>query len=61
MKAKTYRVTSELSKAACEKMIEYITEKQEAVTEAQIINASIDKGIKDLTHEDIGKFIEGQK
>lgn len=58
MKAKTYRVDAALAKAACEKMIDYIAENREAVTEAQIINASIEKGIKDLTHEEITEFLK---
>ena len=60
MKAKTYRVDAALAKAACEKMIDYLAENREAVTEAQIINASIEKGIKDLTHEEITEFLKGK-
>lgn len=57
MKAKTYRVEAELAKAACERMIEFITEEQEPVTEAQIINASIKKGLLQLTNEEIKEYI----
>lgn len=60
MKAKTYRVDAALAKTACEKMIDYIAENREPVTEAQIINASIEKGIKDLTHEEIAEFLKGK-
>ncbi len=56
-KAKTYRVEAELAKAACERMIEFITEEQEPVTEAQIINASIKKGLLQLTNEEIKEYI----
>lgn len=56
-KAKTYRVEAELAKAACERMIEFITEEQEPVTEAQIINTSIKKGLLELTNEEIKEYI----
>lgn len=56
-KAKTYRVEAELAKAACERMIEFITEEQEPVTEAQIINTSIKKGLMQLTNEEIKEYI----
>lgn len=57
MKAKTYRVEAELAKAACERMIEFITEEQEPVTEAQIVNISIKKGLLELTNEEIKEYI----
>lgn len=57
MKAKTYRVEAELAKAACERMIEFITEEQEPVTEAQIVNISIKKGLLQLTNEEIKEYI----
>ena len=57
MKAKTYRVEAELAKAASDRMIEFITEEQEPVTEAQIINASIKKGLMQLTNEEIKEYI----
>lgn len=56
-KAKTYRIEAELAKAACERMIEFITEEQEPVTEAQIINTSIKKGLLQLTNEEIKEYI----
>ena len=57
-KAKTYRVDAELATAACERMIEFITEEQEPVTEAQIINASIKKGLPSLSNEEIKEYIK---
>lgn len=57
-KAKTYRVAPDLAKQASEKMIRYITENKVAVTEAQIINASIKKGLEDLTDAEIQEFIK---
>lgn len=60
MTAKTYRVEAELAKNACEKMIEYIAEHREVVTEAQVINASIKKGLESLTDEDIRKYIDSK-
>lgn len=57
-KPKTYRVDADLATAACEKMIEFITEEQEPVTEAQIINASIKKGLLELTNEEIKEYIQ---
>lgn len=54
---KTYRVNQELAELAAEKMIKYITEEQQVITEAQIINACIEKGLEDLTHEELKKFI----
>lgn len=57
MKAKTYRIEAELAQAACEKMIAYITKNQEPVTEAQIVNASVKKGLKTLTDEEIKEYL----
>lgn len=60
MTAKTYRVEAELAKEACGKMIEYIAENREVVTEAQVINASIKKGLESLTDEDIRKYVDSK-
>lgn len=60
MKPKTYRVDAELAKLACEKMIEYITDNQEPVTEAQIVNASISKGLQALTDKEIKEYLESK-
>lgn len=53
MKAKTYRVRAELADIAAQKMINYITEKQEAISEAEIINIAIKRGLENLTVKDI--------
>ncbi len=53
---KTYRVNKELSELAKKKMIEYITEEQEPITEAEIINAAIDKGIRELKNKEIRDY-----
>lgn len=58
MKAKTYRVEAELAEAACNKMIKYITDNQEPVTEAQIINACIYKGLDTLTDKEIKEYLK---
>ncbi len=57
-KPKTYRVDGELAALTCERMINFITEEQQPVTEAQIINASIKKGLELLTNEDIKEYIK---
>lgn len=57
-KAKTYRVDAELATEACERMIKFITEEQIPVTEAQIINASIRKGLPSLNNEEIKEYIK---
>lgn len=61
MKPKTYRIDGELAKSAADKAVEYITENQTLVTEAQIINVSIKKGLECLTHEEITEFIKSTK
>lgn len=58
MPPKTYRVNQELANAASKRMIEYITNTQSAVTEAQVINASIKLGLQNLTDEQIADLIK---
>jgi len=58
MPPKTYRVNEELAKAASKRMIQYITNTQKAVTEAQVINTSIKLGLKDLSDEEISELIK---
>ena len=57
-KAKTYRVDAGLAKEACERMLKFITDEQTPVTEAQIINASIKKGLPSLSNEEIKDYIK---
>lgn len=58
MKSKTYRVDGEIVKGVSDKAVEYIVENKALVTEAQIINVSIKKGLECLTHEEITEFID---
>ena len=57
MGTKTYRIEKELSEIACDKAIEYIGKNKEMITESQVINASIKKGLEVITEEDIKKYI----
>lgn len=61
MKPKTYRIDGELAKSAADKAVEYITENQTLVSEAQIINVSVKKGLECLTHEETTEFIKSTK
>lgn len=56
--AKAYRVKADLASKAHAKMIEYITRKKENVSEAEIINACIYKGMKDLKDSEIDMYLE---
>lgn len=53
MKPKTYRIKGEIAEKAAEKMIEYITEKQKAISEAEIINIVLQKGIDEIKIDEI--------
>lgn len=58
MKQKIYRVDGELGEEAHKRRMEYISECKSDVTEAQIVNASIKKGLKELTNEEIKNYVE---
>ena len=60
MGTKTFRIEKELADKASDKAIEYISKNKEMITESQIINASIRKGIEKLSDEDIRKHIESK-
>lgn len=60
-KAKAYRVDKGNKERAIERMVEYIAETRTPVTEAQVINASINKAIKEITNEEIREYVESKK
>lgn len=60
-KAKTYRIDADNTKKAIDRMVEYIAETRIPVTEAQVINASINKAIKEITDDEIREYVEGKK
>lgn len=57
MGTKTYRIEKELSDIASSKAIEYIGKNKEMITEAQVINASIKKGLEVITEQDIKNYV----
>lgn len=56
--AKAYRVKGDLAQKAHNKMIDYITRRKENISEAEIINACIYKGMKDLKDSEIKMYLE---
>lgn len=56
--AKTYRIKATLVESAKKLHINYIIDKKEAIEEAEIINALIFKGLENIQHSDIAKYLE---
>lgn len=61
MDTKLYRVKKILGKKAKERRIKFVKEEGDIVTEAEIINAAIEKGLKTMSNEDIKKTTEKYK
>ena len=57
MKEKSYRVYCELTEKAQDKKLEYIVEKKTEISERDLINALIAKGLETATTEDIENFM----
>lgn len=57
-KAKTYRIKGTLVEKAQKRHIEYIIDRKEAIDEAEIINALIFNGLKNIQNSDIEKYLE---
>jgi hypothetical protein len=56
--AKTYRIKGDFAEKAEEKRIDYITKNRKDITEAEIINACIFKGLKNLKDSEIEMYLE---
>lgn len=56
--AKTYRIKGNLVEKAKKLQIDYIIDRKEAIDEAEVINALIFKGLEDIEHSDIAKYLE---
>jgi hypothetical protein len=60
MKTKTYRIKVSLSNKATKRAAEYIAEERELITESEMIGAAIEKGLKEITNEEIKEIISKQ-
>lgn len=58
MDTKLYRVKKSLAKLAKDRRIIFIQEEGDVVTEAEIINAAIEKGLKEISNKDIKETTE---
>ena len=56
--AKNYRVKQSLVGKIKDMQIAYIVERKEAIDEAEIVNALIFKGLENIQHSDIAKYLE---
>lgn len=61
MGTKTYRVKKTLAEEAEKRVIKYIAEEKELITESEMICAAIEKGLKKITNEEIREIISKQK
>ena len=61
MDTKLYRVRKALAKKAKERRIKFIQEEGDVVTEAEIINAAIEKGLKTISNDEIKETTEKYK
>lgn len=61
MDTKVYRVRKNLAKIAKAKRIKFIQEMGDIVTEAEIINAAIEKGMKEISSQEIKEITEKYK
>jgi hypothetical protein len=57
MGTKTYRVKKTLAEEAEKRVIKYIAEQKELITEAEMICIAIEKGLKEITNEEISEMI----
>ncbi|PKB90559.1 hypothetical protein A8A01_06155 [Ewingella americana] len=61
MGTKTYRIDERLSEEAKERATDFIAKKRELITEAQMIEAATEKGLKEITDEEILEIISRGK
>tara|TARA_R110002124_G_C8966688_1_gene514595 strand:- start:5143 stop:5328 length:186 start_codon:yes stop_codon:yes gene_type:complete len=61
MGTKTYRLDEKLSEKAIERAADFIARKRELITEAQMIEAATERGLKEITDEEIERYIESKK
>ena len=57
MGTKTYRMDERLSEDAKNRAADFVAEKRELITEAQMIEAAAEKGLKEITNEEILEII----
>ena len=55
---KTYRVKEDLVKQIKKRELGYILDKKETITEAEVVNALVLKGLETAKNEDIQRYIE---
>lgn len=55
---KAYRIKGDFAEKAEEKRIDYITKNRKDITEAEIINAYIFKGMKEIKDSEIETYLE---
>lgn len=61
MQTKTYRVKIKLAESAEKRVIEYIAEEKELVTESEMISVAIEKGLKDIKNDEIREMVRRQR
>lgn len=55
---KTYRVKEDLVKQIKKRELGYILDKKETITEAEVVNALVLKGLETAKNEDMQRYIE---
>ena len=61
MKTKTYRIKVSLSDEANKGATEYVAKERELITESEMIGAAIEKGLKDITDEEISEILNRER
>lgn len=61
MKTKTYRIKVSLSDEANKRATEYVAKERELITESEMIGAAIEKGLKDITDEEISEILNRER
>lgn len=61
MKTKTYRIKTSLSDEAKRRATEYVAIKRELITESEMIGAAIEKGLKEITDEEITEILNRER
>ena len=61
MKTKTYRVKVSLADEATKRATEYVAEERELITESEMIAAAIEKGLKEITDEEISEILNRER
>ena len=56
--SKTYRVRADIVSKIIERTVKYVSEEEEIVEEAEIVNAMIRIGLKEAENKDIKEYLE---